>query len=207
VALALEAIERAVPDLGRCTVAVVGAAGNIGAAVARLLAERGAELILIGRDRPGSLAGLGRLQIPGARLSTCPGDCRAAQVVVVSVSSPVPVVRGDHLGDGAFVCDLSVPTGVDAAGRRDVTVLRGGIARLPGGEHFQIPGLPLEKGQAFACMAEGLVLALEGLADRSFTGDIQADHVHQIARLASKHGFALAEPHRLNRGRVNYARA
>src|SRR5262249_17286746 len=51
VALTLGALQRAVPDLARCTVAVVGATGNIGAALANLLSVRCARLILVGRDR------------------------------------------------------------------------------------------------------------------------------------------------------------
>jgi predicted amino acid dehydrogenase len=193
VALALEALEQAVPDLARCTVAVVGAPGNIGAAVARLLAERCAGLVLIGRERLGAVTRMQRLAIPNARISTCMSDCRNAQVVVVAVSAPNPVLRADHLASGTLVCDLSVPAGVDTEGRTDIEIIRGGIARLPYGEHFQIPGFPLAPGLTYACMAEGILLGFEQTADRSFTGSITADHVRHIAGLAKKHGFELGE--------------
>jgi predicted amino acid dehydrogenase len=174
-------------------VAVVGAAGNIGAAVAKLLSERCARLILIGRDHPGAIGRLKRLQIRNARVSTHARDCRQAQVVVVSASSSTPVVRGEHLESGTLVCDLSVPAGVDAEGRTDVTVIRGGIARLPHREDFRIPGFPLRKGLAYACMAESLLLGFETNVDRSFTGTITADAVRRISTLADKHGFELGE--------------
>jgi predicted amino acid dehydrogenase len=205
VALAIEAIERLFPDLGDRTVAVVGAAGNIGAAVAELLARRCAGLILVGRNHPGSVARMERLQIPGARIATSAGACRHAQVVVVSVSSPTPVVRAEHLAGGTLVCDLSVPAGVDAEGRTDIDVIHGGIARLPNGEDFGIPGFPLQAGLAYACQAEGLLLGLENITDRSFTGRITADSVRRISALAKKHGFGLAEPKRQDCTEVTHA--
>jgi predicted amino acid dehydrogenase len=42
-------------------------------------------------------------------------------------------------------------------------------------------------------MAEGMILALEGIRHRFFTGDLTADHVHRIQGYARKHGFRLAE--------------
>lgn len=190
VALAIEALERAVPDLRRRTVAVVGATGNIGSITSELLAERCREILLIGRNTPGAIARMGRLNLPNARISTDVGDCRRAEVVVVAVNSPVPVVRGEHLAPGALVCDLSVPAGVDAPQHR---VIRGGIARMPNGEHHRIPGFPIDGGLAYACMAEGILLAFEGIHSRHFTGTLTADHVRTIAGLARRHGFSLAE--------------
>jgi len=193
VALALEAIERAVPDLRGQTAAVVGAAGNIGATVSRLLSERCAEVILVGRDRPASLARMRRLGLPNARISSRVEDCRRAGVVVVAVNSPSPVLRAEHVAAGTLVCDLSVPAGVDAAGGSAVRVIRGGVARMPHGEPHGIAGFPLEPGLAFACMAEGIVLAMEAVRDRSFTGALSVDHVRRIADLARGHGFTLAD--------------
>lgn len=193
IALALEAVEREVPDLRARDVAVVGASGNIGGAASRLLARRCHDLTLIGSPRTASLARMRALGLGSARVSTQLEDCRRADVVVVAVSSPAPVLRAEHLGRGAVVCDLSVPPSVDAEGRADVRVLRGGIARLPGGEDYKMAGFPLGPGLAFACMAEGMLLALEGVCDRAFTGDLSADHVERVATMAARHGFALAE--------------
>src|SRR5262249_24326005 len=105
VALALEAIERAAPDLACRTVAVVGAAGTRAPAAARPLGGPRPAMCRPGPDPPGAPPRMQRLQIPGARLSTRAEDCRDADVVVVSVSTPAPVVRGEHLARGALVCD------------------------------------------------------------------------------------------------------
>jgi predicted amino acid dehydrogenase len=188
-ALTVAALEKEVPDLAYRTVAVVGAAGNIGAAVAGLLSERCAELILIGNPRPGAIARLEKLQLANARASTCSADCRLASVVVVAVSTPEAVLGADCLAPGTLVCDLSVPAGVELAGQDHVALVRGGVARLPGGEDFQLPGLPLEPGLAYACMAEALLLGMEGANDRFFTGRITPAHVRRIAALAKEHGL------------------
>ena len=85
---------------------------------------------------------------------------------------------------------------MDTEGRTDIDVIRGGIARLPNGEDFGIPGFPLQQGLAYACQAEGLFLGLESITDRSFTGGITAERVRRMSALAKKHGFGLAEPKR-----------
>jgi predicted amino acid dehydrogenase len=191
VATGLSALAREVPDLARRTVAVVGAAGNIGETVARLLTPRGRGLILVGRDAPGSVARMRRLALPGARIAVRPEACREADVVIVAVSSPEAVVGPGDLARDATVLDLSVPFGVEAAGRDDVRVIRGGVLRLPHGEDLGIPYFPLDRGLAFACMAEGMVLGLEGIRDRTYTGRITEGSVTAIAAAADRHGFRL----------------
>ncbi len=193
IVLALEAIQRAMPDLNNCRVAVVGASGNIGGTVSQLLSELCTDIILIGSDKPASISRMKSLGLRNGRISTTVDDCRLADVVVVAVSSPVPIVHAEHLAPGALVCDLSVPSGVDASDRTDVRIIRGGIARLPNNEDHEMVGFPLAPGLAFACMAEGMILALEGVFDHSFTGNLTADHVSRISQLATRHGFKLAD--------------
>ena len=46
---------------------------------------------------------------------------------------------------------------------------------------------------AYACMAETMLLALEGkMGDYSLGRDIKLEQVEEITRLAEKHGFKLA---------------
>jgi predicted amino acid dehydrogenase len=42
-------------------------------------------------------------------------------------------------------------------------------------------------------MAEGMLLAFEGVRDASFTGALTADHVRRIEAMAATHGFELAD--------------
>lgn len=55
--------------------------------------------------------------------------------------------------------------------------------------HFDF-GFP--PGMAYACMAETMILALEGRYESFTLGkQIEAEKVHEIAQLATKHGFRL----------------
>ena len=206
VALALEAVARAHAELGRDpggeTLAIVGAAGNIGRVCAELCAGRYRELILVGSEAAGSLARLRELaaRLPGARVTTRLGDVRAAGVVISAVNAVDAPLGPEHLAPGAIVCDLSVPSSLQRAiwtERPDLFVFKGGLAGLPGGEDLGIVGFPLEPGQTYGCMAEGLLLGFEGVRDRGFTGSLRPAHVARVSGMAARHGFGLADYKRL----------
>ena len=87
IALALEAIERALHDCGlepaSASLAVVGASGNIGQTCAEILAPRFARTVLLGSSKPSALRRLGELQarIPRASVEAdavgaAAGGCR-----------------------------------------------------------------------------------------------------------------------------------
>ena len=202
IALALEAVERALHDRGlepgSATLAVVGASGNIGQTCAEILAPRFERTVLLGSSKPSALRRLGELQarIPRARVEADPAALRQADVVLAAANAPTPFLGADVFGDGAVVCDLSVPAAVRPEvkqTRPDVLVIGGGIARLPFGEAHGIIGLPLPPGQVYGRMAETMLLGLEGVRDATFTGFLPAEHVFRLAAMAKRHGFALAE--------------
>jgi len=71
-------------------------------------------------------------------------------------------------------------------------VIEGGMVQVPGPVDFGFDfGFP--PGKAYACMAETMILALEGrYEDYTLGKDIKLEQVEEIARLATKHGFRLA---------------
>ena len=77
--------------------------------------------------------------------------------------------------------------------RPDLLLIKGGLVSLPFGEDLEIVGFPLPAGQTFGCMAEGMLLGLEGIRDQSFTGSLSAERVGRIAEMAALHGFKLAD--------------
>jgi acetylornithine/succinyldiaminopimelate/putrescine aminotransferase/predicted amino acid dehydrogenase len=202
IALALEAVERAVQERGldplSSTLAVVGASGNIGQTCAEILAPRFGKSVLLGSNKPSALKRLAGLQarLPRARIDADPSVLRQADVVLAAANAPTPFLTADHFAEGAVVCDLSVPAAVCPSVkemRSDVLVIGGGIARLPFGESHGILGLPLPPGQVYGCMAETMLLGLEGVRDATFTGMLPAEHVYRLAAMAKRHGFTLAE--------------
>jgi predicted amino acid dehydrogenase len=201
-ALALEAIERALAERGldpaAATLAVVGASGNIGQTCAEILAPRFGRTVLLGSSKPSALRRLATLQsrLPRAQVEADATALRQADVVLAAANAPKPFLSADVFADRAVVCDLSVPAAVQPDVREvrpDVLVIGGGIARLPFGEAHGILGFPLPPGQVYGCMAETMLLGLEGVRDATFTGFLPAEHVFRLAAMAKRHGFTLAE--------------
>jgi predicted amino acid dehydrogenase len=72
-----------------------------------------------------------------------------------------------------------------------VLVVESGEIELPGDVHMRNIGLP--PGVAYACMAETVVLALEGRYETFTVGRaIEWEKVKEIYRLGLKHGMRLA---------------
>lgn len=182
-------------DLDRATAAVVGATGSIGRACARILAPRVAELIIVGRteDRVSKIRQELLSSGAGQVVGTCAMDTlRKARLVIAASSARKPIIDSAHLSPGTVVCDVSRPFNVSEAvrsGRTDVQVINGGMIRVPGSVQFGFDfGMP--PATAFACMAETMILALEGRYENYSLGrDISLEKVEEIERLAEKHGF------------------
>ncbi len=136
-------------------------------------------------------------RLPRASVEADPAAAlRQANVVLAATNAPKPFLPPDVFAEGAIVCDLSVPAAVQPhvkEARPDVLVIGGGIARLPFGEAHGILGMPLPPGQVYGCMAETLLLGLEGVRDATFTGFLPAENVYRLAAMAKRHGFSLAE--------------
>ncbi len=203
VAVAVEALLEAARLLeiepAQATAAVVGATGSIGRVVTEMLAERVGEVYLIGRRRQALLdeqARLRALGFPAAlRISTEMADLQRAQLVVTVSSALEAIVEPQHLRPGSVVCDVARPRDVSAqvaAVRDDVLVIDGGMVEVPGPVDFHFDfGFPPR--HAYACMAETMVLALEGrFEDYTVGKNITRAQVEEIARLARKHGFRLS---------------
>jgi len=199
-ALALQAVERAQKERGQdpadSTLAIVGAAGNVGSICARLLASHYRRLILVGSKGCGSRARLEKLttEIPNAEWSVDLSAIRCGDVVIASTSAVEALLGPEHFRENAVICDLSVPAAlrsVTSVRRPDLLVIEGGIVRLPFGEDLEIIGFPLGPGRTYGCMAEGMLLGFEGVRNGVFTGALTAGHIARIQAIADRHGFAL----------------
>ncbi len=203
VAIAVEAVLEAARLLEirpeQATAAVVGATGAIGRVVAELLAERVGEVYLIGRRLRALEVERERLRDAGAtaalRVSTDMHDLRHAHLVVTVSSALDTIIEPQHLRSGSVVCDVARPRDVSAqvaAARDDVLIIDGGMVEVPGPVDFHFDfGFPPR--HAYACMAETMILALEGRFENYTVGKhITRQQVEEIARLAHKHGFRLS---------------
>ncbi|WP_421845103.1 aminotransferase class III-fold pyridoxal phosphate-dependent enzyme [Mycobacterium sp.] len=181
-------------------VAIVGAVGNIGTAMARLLAPKAESLTLIGQ--PGSRSRLLQVSdgLPGAAVAVSEDlrDLRDATIVVTATNAPGVSVKSDHLADDrpVIVCDLAVPGDVDAtvADMENVSVIAGGRIRLPNEQEVHVPASGLPRGVVFACLAETLLLGLEPATPSPSYGPLTESGIEQARALARRHTFM---PHML----------
>ena len=95
---------------------------------------------------------------------------------------------------GCVITDVARPLDLPAsevAKRPDVLVIESGEIQLPGDVQMKNIGLP--KGVAYACLAETIVLALEGRFENFTVGRaIEWEKVREIYQLGLKHGMKLA---------------
>jgi len=205
VGMAMEAMKQAALDNGielkRARLAVLGATGNIGATLATMLAPQVESTLLIVRDAesPRVKSMIEEIVRVTARLEVTDdlNALRKCNLIAAASNSPEPLILAEHLSDGpVVVCDVAVPAdvGADVTFERPLTtVMRGGLVRLPRNEDFLIAGLDLEPGFAFACMAETLLMGLEGVTESVSFGPIRTEGVHWALQAARKHGFILGK--------------
>ena len=185
--------------------AVIGATGSIGQAVSHLLAASSEEITLVARNEERLETLRGELQdLYGGRARTMTDPRRAAREanLVLTVSSATGVLlEPEDLAPGSVVCDVSRPRNVSAQvyeRRSDVLVIDGGVIKVPGQPDFGFDfGMP--EGMVEACMAETMILALEGRYESFTLGDVEVAKVREIQTLAKKHGFAVGGFRRFER--------
>ena len=175
--------------------AVVGATGSIGIACVKKLSPLVKEIILIGRSEKRLAAVKCAATQCGAKRVRCAVTYEAltdAQLIVAATNAGQGFIESSHLSTGAIICDVARPFNVTADvrnHRKDIRVINGGMIEVPGKVDFRFNfGLPPQ--MAFACMAETMILALEGRYESYTLGrDITVGQVDEMARLAEIHGF------------------
>lgn len=186
-------------DLRAAHVVVLGATGSIGAACAQILAGETRYLTLAARNERNlervaeqiyKQCGLAARITKRVRAAL-----RQADLVIAVTSAVEGVIEADDLKSGAIVCDVSRPRNVSRAvadKRSDVLVVEGGVVEVPGDVDFGFDfGFPPR--MAYACMAETMILALEGRYESFTLGrQLTLRQIECISALARKHGFKLA---------------
>jgi len=181
-------------DSRELTLAVIGAAGDIGSTCAAMLASEFRRTILVGSGRAGSHQLLQQTasRLPGSEPARDLSRISSADVVICATNCITAPLGPEHLHPRAIICDVSVPPTLrtdTAEILPEVTIVPGAIAELPFGEDLCIPGFPLPPGHIYGCMAEALLLGLEGVPPQTWVGRSCAQRAAQIAEIAARHGF------------------
>ena len=203
---ALRAAERMAITPATATAAVIGATGSIGAVVSEILARDAGRVLLVARTRDALDRLAVRLRGSARGEVAVETDVRRAvreADIVLTVSSATDVlIEPEDLRPGSVVCDVARPRNVSkmvSERRDDVLVIDGGVIEVPGEVDFGFDfGFPPRMSEA--CMAETIILALEGRYENFTLGPtITLSQVEEIAALARKHGFRLSGFRRFER--------
>jgi len=181
-------------------VMVVGASGAIGAACARLLALACDELYLVSPETAKLLQLRHDIEREHPRavvhVATNPSAALPDMDMIVTATSAAgqKVLDIMRVKPGCVITDVARPLDMsadDIAKRPDVLVIESGEVELPGEVRMKSIGLP--KGVVYACLAETVVLALEGRYENFTVGrSLSWPKVKEIYRLGLKHGMRLA---------------
>lgn len=180
---------------------VIGATGSIGSVSARLLAMAFEEVVIAGRD----LKKLEELKVsmledtPGAKIvcSTNYDELLGDMDMIVTSTSGAgkKILDIMKVKPGCVITDVARPLDLppeEVAKRPDVLVIESGEIELP----TQVRGMKsigLPKNVIYACLAETIVLALEGRFEVFTIGrDTEWEKVKEIYKLGIKHGMKLS---------------
>jgi predicted amino acid dehydrogenase len=205
--MAIAAVRRAAEAhnllLSKAHVAIVGARGSVASLCARLIArEHPCRLTLIGnpgRESPG-LTPLGNELRSSTTQIEITNDISILQhcdIVITATSAARPIINSLLIKPGTIICDVARPPDTSSAlrHRSDIHFIEGGKVELPDPTiRFgagNLNGLP--SGVIFACLAETILLALEGkTCDHGIGYDLPLSEVDEMLGLAERHGFRLA---------------
>jgi predicted amino acid dehydrogenase len=180
---------------------VIGATGSIGSVSARLLAMAFDEVVIAGRDlkKLNELRDSILLDTPDAKViaSTDYDSLLGDMDMIVTSTSGAgkKILDITKVKPGCVITDVARPLDLPAeevAKRPDVLVIESGEIELP----TPVKGLKsigLPKNVIYACLAETIVLALEGRFEVFTIGrDTEWEKVKEIYKLGIKHGMKLA---------------
>jgi len=182
---------------------VVGATGAIGAACARLLARTTEELHLVSPEAAKLLILEKSIlaESPGVKLvlsSYADSDQNIGDmdmIVTATSGAGKKILDIMRVKPGCVITDVARPLDLspeDVAKRPDVLVIESGEISLPGDIKMKSIGFE-ERDVVYACLAETIVLALDGRFENFTLGrSLEWEKVHEIYKMGLKHGMKLA---------------
>ncbi len=190
-------------DTSKARAMVIGATGSIGKAITRMIAQIVPDLVLVA-PKPERLMELARMleneaaeqgRMLKIEAATKAHEFLPSADIIVAATSAGGVVDVMSLKPGALVCDVAMPPDVsqeEAGKRNDILVIASGEILVPGNIHWGID-FELPRNVAFACLAETILLTLEGRFENFTLGrEIDPQKVVEIGEIGRKHGFKLA---------------
>jgi len=208
-ALSLQGLRKSADLMGirlnESTVAIIGATGDIGSACTRVLAREVRNLHLVARNT----SQLEEFAIQIRNESGCTvkvmkyvrDAIRDADLILTVTSAVTTLIEPEDVKPGAIICDVALPHNVATEllqKRSDVLAFEGGLAKFPVKYlegNWKWRQLSPDGVTLFGCLAETVVLALEGRFENFSIGRgyITPERIKEIETIADRHGFRLAD--------------
>ena len=182
-------------SLPHAIVAIVGGAGSVGSACAKILARIVGTLFIIDikkdelqrlvtqlGDQPARIEGMATLD-----------HVLEADVIIATTNNPYILLTADRLKAGAIVIDAAQPKNVSESvplERPDVLVIESAVVQTPNVEvHFD---LDLGANEALGCLSETMILTAIGWEGHYSLGKADPSHAAHITSAGRSLGFGLA---------------
>ncbi|MCX6736127.1 MAG: polysaccharide biosynthesis protein [Candidatus Parcubacteria bacterium] len=182
------------------TIAVIGATGSIGSAIAKEIATNTKHsvnrLILMSRTLANietlekeieALPEKIKMEIIGTNDITKVWE---ADMVVVTTSAEGAVMKSEFLKEGVVIYDLTQPKNTPKElleKRKDIIFMDGGLISAPQITYKFNIGLP--EGALFSCLTETMILAGERTKNGGFVGKVDYKNIPKMSELAQSYGF------------------
>ena len=191
-------------SLPHAVVAIVGGAGSVGSACAKILARLAGTLLIVDikKDELQSLVTYLGDQPATVKGMTTLDHVQEADVVIATTNNPHILLTAAHLKAGAIVIDAAQPKNVSGdvpLQRPDVLVIESAVVRTPDVDvHFD---LDLGAREALGCLSETMILTAIGWNGHYSLGKADLSHTEHITTVGRSLGFRLA-PFRNSAGYV-----
>ena len=192
----LEAASLTNLSLPHATAAIVGGAGSVGSACAKMLARLVARLVIIDIKKDALQTLVAELAgEPAVVESTSTLDLvREADIVIAATNNPYVLLTAAHLKPGAIVIDAAQPKNVSEEiprQRPDVIVIESAVVETPGVDvHFD---LDLAPGEALGCLSETMILTAIGWHGHYSLGKADPSLAAHMIASGRSLGFRLAQ--------------
>jgi predicted amino acid dehydrogenase len=183
-------------DLSSGKIVIVGFPGSISLAIARILAKKGFNLILVSRRKTPFLDRfISELKESFTAKIEITEDLRHSLNqggIIFTATSTGQIIDPDLLPTGSIVLDIAQPRDVikKRRKRRDILIIDGGVVTLPKDTPSRYRFANWETNDVPACLAETMVLALEGESKSFSLGrELNLEKIEEIGRKSKMHGF------------------
>ena len=206
--LALDGIYKAAYIMGtplaNATIAIIGATGDIGSICAKILSKKANKINIAARNeqRLQEFANVIR-QFGSANVEVfkyTQDAVRDADIILSATSAVTTIIDPANLKVGAIVCDVAIPANIAkevALLRDDILVFEGGLAKLPfPGDIINSSIISLlPQNSIYGCIAETMVLALEGRFEPYSIGrgNISEEKILEMKTMAESNGIVVSD--------------